>query len=392
MARVLGAACISLFSICLINSSNGQAGFGDANNPRVELVELFRVGDENSPENLILGRIQGIAVNSAGELFISDRGEQAVFVISETGRLVDRFGGKGEGPGEFARISNLYIGQGDSIYVHDFERDRLTVFEPEERHYAYSLNIEYAEDERYNPGRLLGVAANGYVYRYGEGISFDPERSWNVEKRMLKVYRVGRDGNAAQLMLSMPDSDVVVFFSAEREPGISPLPFARSAHVRFGPNGRVYSGRNDSLNISITNVSGELEGSIRFQLPIEPVTRAEIQESLAGKSASMLRQIRDFGVPDTKQAYSTFTVDDQGRIWVKGRTTDDDAFAPWLIADRTTEDDPLAPWLIVDQTGSVVGEAVMPRNVNLRVIKSGRAYATSYEESGAPIAIVYEIR
>ena len=132
MARVFRAACISLCSICLVNSSNGQVGFGDENNPRVELVELFRVGDENSPDNIILDRIQGIAVNSAGELFIADTGEQAVFVISEAGRLVDQFGGKGEGPGEFASISSLYIGPGDSIYVHDFERYRLTVFEPEE--------------------------------------------------------------------------------------------------------------------------------------------------------------------------------------------------------------------------------------------------------------------
>ena len=377
MARVLGAACISLFSICLANSSSGQAGFGDANNPRVELVELFRVGDENSPDNLILGRIEGIAVNSAGELFIADEGEQAVFVISETGRLVDRFGGKGEGPGEFASINNLYIGPGDSVFVHEFGRYRLTVFEPEERHYAYSLNIEDAEDERSVPTTLLGAAANGYVYRYSEGISFDPERNWNVDKRLLKVHRVGRDGNAAQLLLSMPDSDVVVSFTEERQPGIVPLPFARTARIRFGPNGRVYAGRNDSLNISITNSSGELEGSVRLQLPLEPVTRAEIQERLAGKPASIRRQIRDFGIPDTKPAYSTFRVDDQGRIWVKG---------------RTTEDDTLAPWLIVDQTGSVVGEAVMPRNVSLRVIKSGKAYATSYEESGAPIAIVYEIR
>ena len=120
-----------------------------------------------------------------------------------------------------------------------------------------------------------------------------------------------------------------------------------------------------------------MEGSIRLQLPLEPVTRAEIQERLAGKPTSTQRQIRDFGIPDTKRAYSTFRVDDQGRIWVKG---------------RTTKDDTLAPWLIVDQTGSVVGEAVMPRNVSLRVIKSGKAYATSTEESGAPIAIVYEIR
>ncbi len=377
MARVLGAACISLFSICLVNSSNGQAGFGDENNPRVELVELFRVGDENSPDNIILDRIQGIAVNSAGELFIADRGEQAVFVISETGRLVDRFGGKGEGPGEFAKINSLYIGQEDSIYVHEFGRYRLTVFEPKERHYAYSLNIEYDEDEPYTPSMLLGVAANGYIYRYAESIGFDPERNWNVDKRMLKVYRVGRDGHAAQLLLSMPDDDLVVFFDADRMPGISPLPFARSAHVRFGPNERIYAGRNDSLNISITNASGELEGSIRLQLQLESVTRAEIQERLAVKSASRRGQIRDFGIPDTKRAYSTFTVDDQGHIWVKG---------------RTTEDDTLAPWLIVDQTGSVVGEAMLPRNVSLRVIKSGKAYATSSEESGAPIAIVYEIR
>ena len=196
---------------------------------------------------------------------------------------------------------------------------------------------------------------------YTEGISFDPERDWNVDKRMLKVYRVGRDGNAAQLLLSMPDDDLVVFFTPNSV-GAVPLPFARSARVRFGPNGRVYAGRNDSLNISIANAVGEVERSIRLQLQLEPVTRAEIQERLAIQSASIQRQIRDAGIPDTKPAYSTFRVDDQGRLWVKGRTTEDDTFAPWLV---------------VNQTGSVVGEAVLPRNVSLMVIKSGKAYARS---------------
>ena len=295
MARVFGAACISLFSICLVNSSNGQAGFGDENNPHVELVELFRVGGENSPDNLILDRIQGIAVNSAGELFIADRGEQAVFVISETGRLADRFGGKGEGPGEFARINSLYIGPEDSIYVYDVRRDRLTVFEPEERKFAYSLNIEGVEDGRYDPITLLGVAANAYIYRYGEGISFDSERNWNVDKRMLKIYQVGRDGNAAQAMLSMPDSDVVVFFTEERGPGVTSLPFGRTARIRFGPNGRVYAGRNDSLNISITNASGELEGSIRLQLPLESEPFAQFTSALdlgVGASSSQCDSAR----------------------------------------------------------------------------------------------------
>lgn len=375
LARVVGAACISLFSVCVVNTSSGQVGFGDANHPRVELVKLFQVGDENSPDDLIIGNIQGIAVNSAGELFIADRGEQAVFVISEAGRLVDRFGRMGEGPGEFERIGGLFIGPGDSIYVHDFGRYRLTVFEPEERKYAYSLNIANAEEDRYYATALLGVVGNGYVYRYGEGISFDPERDWNVDRIVLRVYHVGRDGNVGQLILSLPDNDVVVFF--EGGPGISPLPFGRSAHVRVGPNGRVYSGRNDSLSISITNTSGEVEGSIRLELRLEPVTRADVQESLAGRSASRQRQIRDIGIPDTKPAYSTFRVDDRGRIWVRGRTTADDA---------------LAPWLIVDKTGSVTGRALLPRNVSLRVIKSDKAYAMSSEESGAPIVIVYEIK
>ena len=374
--RTIGTVCICVIAACFVKASNGQAGFGNANNPRVELVELFRVGDENSLDNILFGSIEGIAVNSAGELFVADRGEQAVFVISESGRLVDRLGGKGEGPGEFESIDDLYIGPGDSIYVHDFRRYRLTVFKPEERTYAYSLTILEAQGDRYSAIELLGVTANGLVYRYGEGISFDPERNWNVDKRMLKVYRVGRDGKAEELILSMPDHDLVVFFAADRGPGIMPLPFARRAHVRLGPNGRVYAGRNDSLRISITSQSGELEGLIRLHLQLEPVTRADIQESLSGRDASDREAIRETGIPETKPAYSTFTVDDQGRVWVKGRTTEDDTYAPWLI---------------LDQEGSVVGEALLPRKVGLRVIESGRAYASSTEESGAPIVIVYEI-
>ncbi len=101
-------------------SSEGQKSEND--DPRsdgqtqLELVEVFRIGDETSVDTVVIGYVIDLDVNAAGQVFLGDLQDQSVRVFSDEGALIRAVGSKGQGPGEFSRVSSVYIGQGDSLF------------------------------------------------------------------------------------------------------------------------------------------------------------------------------------------------------------------------------------------------------------------------------------
>lgn len=73
-----------------------------------------------------------IEQNARGQFIAVGEDATSLVVYGPTGKLVSRIGRSGEGPGEFARIQTLRVGNGDSIFVADMRR-RLSVFSPEGR-------------------------------------------------------------------------------------------------------------------------------------------------------------------------------------------------------------------------------------------------------------------
>ncbi len=68
--------------------------------------------------DVILGRVSAVEVNDRG-IFISDRKQFAVFHLNHEGRLIRRFGARGEGPGEFRSMMDMAVCDGN-IYINDY--------------------------------------------------------------------------------------------------------------------------------------------------------------------------------------------------------------------------------------------------------------------------------
>ncbi len=68
----------------------------------------------------------GIAF-AAGEIFVSDAGNNRIQVFDTEGRYLRAFGAPGDGPGELARPMHLDIRAG-KLYVAEYVNDRIQVF------------------------------------------------------------------------------------------------------------------------------------------------------------------------------------------------------------------------------------------------------------------------
>jgi DNA-binding beta-propeller fold protein YncE len=71
----------------------------------------------------------GLAIDSAGNLYVSDEVENKVRVYSQGGKLVGAFGRPGSKTGEFSRPLGMWADARDKIYVADSNNRRVQVFQ-----------------------------------------------------------------------------------------------------------------------------------------------------------------------------------------------------------------------------------------------------------------------
>lgn len=97
----------------------------DAPVPRLEHANVF--GDRDGAERL--KQPTGVAISSAGDVFVSDSGNQRIAVFKSDGAYLRAFGRAGSGDGELDRPMHLQFGPDGLLYVAEYLNDRISVFE-----------------------------------------------------------------------------------------------------------------------------------------------------------------------------------------------------------------------------------------------------------------------
>jgi len=92
------------------------------------LISTF--GSEGN-ENGQFNDPRGIAINSKGNIFVSDNENNRIQIFSSEGEFISTFGSKGGDDGQFVNPYGLFIDSNDHIFVCDYENDRIQIFDSE---------------------------------------------------------------------------------------------------------------------------------------------------------------------------------------------------------------------------------------------------------------------
>lgn len=134
----------------------------------------------------------------SGEIVVSDGGAQELTLYSPEGTFVRRWGGRGQGPGEFRALSRLYPGTGDSILALDNVTQRVSVFDTA-GDYAREMPVRELSGDSVFPGDVWlygrfwvdGAMAAGARARVRQALDeLPPPRS----APGYRVVRVASDG------------------------------------------------------------------------------------------------------------------------------------------------------------------------------------------------------
>lgn len=110
--------------VTLVSLTGDLAGYAV---PNLELKRSYRIGTDDS--GIELYRVAGARFMESGQLVVANSGSQEIVIADSTGRLSHRFGGKGEGPGQFSSITSVHIGADGTIVAYDDSQGRLSEFD-----------------------------------------------------------------------------------------------------------------------------------------------------------------------------------------------------------------------------------------------------------------------
>lgn len=127
------AGC-SLAALCVVGCTGADSGDTDPVVPELPVLSLsaeptLEIGMVDGDEDYLFQRIVSTVHLPSGGIAISDAGAAEVSVYASDGTFLRRWGGRGEGPGEFRALSRIYSGGEGAILALDAWTGRVSVFD-----------------------------------------------------------------------------------------------------------------------------------------------------------------------------------------------------------------------------------------------------------------------
>lgn len=184
ISRVLFTV-IPIFSVFILLNSCGQKesewqgtieeldGVTVVNNPRegiwylgeqtgVELIKMGQIGTLDGPEESLFVYISDTAVDSKGDIYISDRQLNEIRKFNKEGEHLLTLGRPGQGPGEFQSVTHLAIDQKDALVAFDGRMGRISIFSANGEHLTTTKRL--IETSWIDPTKIFDTGDNFIIF------------------------------------------------------------------------------------------------------------------------------------------------------------------------------------------------------------------------------------
>ena len=330
-------------------------------------------------EGVLLERVQGARFLSDGRIVVADAGPRQVMVFDSFGELVERFGGRGEGPGELGSIAALHICGGDSIAVVD---GRRTV-------HLFSKDGAFSRRARFQLGE--GSASL-------HGLSTGCDRALLQQRTELPpLDRIGlADDIFAWVDVASEAIDTVTTAGLLEAWTRSLRGVVRPWVIPWGTSSRTLATMGDELVLGNGRIpelrrydsAGILSLIVRWSPLARPVTmtdRRRYSEERARfltwappddeETRLLFPALGEYSeIPTLKPYFDELLLDDHGAIWARAFPEEslglfDSRIRPAPVFTET--------WTVFDSTGVWLGDLRMPDRFELQAVDRNRLLGVS---------------
>ncbi len=351
---------------------------------RVAQQPSVTIGGPNNYRNFF-SKVGPATRLSDGNIVVADLAELSLVVFNARSETVRQIGRKGQGPGEFERISSLIRLPGDTLIVADSPGRRLTYFRPNGTLIRVvdlaNISLPRAMNPRSTPSRSVTLAQIAVVARFGDGsflLTTTRPTEWEAlppppNVRQTSVYlhhldpRTQRTDTVGKYT-TQPWFALYPHGAPIGDHAVVELRFAATGSIAAIPEG-FYETSGDRYEIRKRDTQGRLAATVRWCRPPVPLTPAEINRWRAAQNPRasevykrMFAEAADrVQYPRTKPAFTQLLVDSEQRIWAR-------EFGLEM-------DEPI--YHVFDRNGRYLSNVRMPRDVEIMEI--GRDYVLAHD-------------
>ena len=324
--RALSRAPLAVALLVLVACSGREDAADGADEPAARRGEVeLSIGEIDGAEEYTFARIGGIAVDSAGRMFVADNDAHTVRIFSPDGKFVRAIGRHGQGPGEFVEPCCIAL-RGDTLWVRDGGNVRYDAFVVQDTTAVPlpSIRMAHHDVNRWAP---VTFDASGNVIDVGT----DPNVG-NVPgaPSLLARFHLDRTGRvvAKDTVPAPPADSTPVHKATSRTPTggfmtrfiYAPYPpLALRAYSPTGEQARAVSSR---YSIAWLGADGRVLRTVTGTAEPPALSASEV----ARAESALVRDMKwiekgdsdsPFKVPSHKQPLREMYFDLDGRLWVE---------------------------------------------------------------------------
>lgn len=330
---------------------------------RISDTPTLEIGTAVGEEAYTLYGVRAAIRLDDGRIAVANQRTAQIRIYDRDGRHLEDLGRRGDGPGEFQSLMDLWRGPGDSIVAADNRLARLTVLD-DEGGVGRTIPLQQSPTPRQLFGRR--TLGDGTLLVSGAVPPSEPPREGLFDGGIRQFDRYDPDGRHLNHIGELPHGLNWGFNLGGGESGFAftTAPFSIFSPPHASDGESVFLGDGTLPEVRRWSPEGELLRIIRWGAEPREVTSA-IRDGyrsmrLDGATTPEFRQSTEAMLdglvfPDYLPVYETLLADSEGLLWVKPYTPQWERAGDWWVFDssgRWLGNVPIPPGLTLLDVGS----------------------------------------
>ena len=344
-------------------------------------------------DTVLFGSIRSLNVLESGRMAVADEQSVVVSVFDSGGELTHRFGGRGEGPGEFRAIWDLFdcandtviVQHGPELNVFGGDGEFVRRFTSSGAGVVWGLRVVHPDCHEFIADRRV------------DGGTPPPGQDWLLRRVLVRTDHSFLDVDT--IAIEVDGEMYTGFLEGEEVPAVLPwTPVTVNVHFR-GDEVVVGFGRLAELRVYALQTG--LHQLFRWHATPDPIAAADHERYSAKRSAFLARRgdnpytrfsfpaLRELPrIPTSRPVFDGFLIDDRCNIWVRHFPK-----TALGIQDQLPPVDPppVETWTVLDSAGIWLGPIRLPERFAAHDVANGRVYGVHTAAEGIETVRVYRI-
>jgi hypothetical protein len=274
-----------------------------------DLDEDLVIGNEEDENYKFYGPVINIRVDSNENIFVLDGGNCRIQKYNRNGKYLQTIGRRGQGPGEFQYILQIYVDSKNYLYVYDLRR--IHIFNNKGQ-YEKTIPISL-----YNFPPQFGITGDGAIF----GIIVSHTSESNESTEIVLFNKEGKKMRTVESYIGLKP----VFFKEGKPSRLSSFYKNRVYFCMLNDSTGVY-GNSSEYKLNIISSTGKLKYVIEKKEDPEGLSNEDKKKEIDGKAKEYARgtiqltrrevkKLMKF--PEHKPFFDSILKDNEGNIYVK---------------------------------------------------------------------------